>query len=243
VHVVAAVEENERNYLVMEYVAGGSLRDLLEGEGQLPIERAVDIALDVADALTRAHRLGIIHRDLKPANVLLAEDGTLRLSDFGLVQMADSVRLTRTGTVVGTILYLSPEACQGQRLDARADIWSFGVMLYEMLTGEPPFMGATLPAVFTAILTQPVPDLSQVCPDVPDALADLVYRMLEKDRQQRIPSVRLVGAELEAMLAAVSGQPSTARERRLADERTLTRISSQGTAYGPTGGASETEDG
>jgi predicted ATPase/predicted Ser/Thr protein kinase len=200
VHMVAAVYAGGRHYLVMEYVPGGSLRDLLEQGERLSVQRTVEIALDVADALTRAHRLGIIHRDLKPANVLLAEDGTPRLTDFGLARVVGGDRLTQTGTVVGTILYLSPEACSGQALDARADIWSFGTMLYEMLTGESPFAGDTLAAVVTAILTQPVPDLSRVRPDAPDALADLVYRMLQKDRQQRIPSVRLVGAELEAIL-------------------------------------------
>jgi len=200
VRMVAAVEKEGRHYLVMEYVGGGSLQDLLAAQGALPGTRAVEIALDLADALTRAHRLGIIHRDLKPANVLLAEDGTPRLTDFGIAHVADSPRLTETGILVGTVDYLSPEACQGEPLDERTDIWAFGVLLYEILTGQRPFVGETLTAKLTAILTQPVPDLAQLAPSIPDALADLVYRMLEKDRQQRVPSVRLVGAELEAIL-------------------------------------------
>ncbi len=200
VKMVAAIEEGGRHYLVMEYVEGGSLQDLLAAQGPLPSVRVVEIALDLADALTRAHRLGIIHRDLKPANVLLAEDGTPRLTDFGMAQVADSPRLTETGMLVGTVDYLSPEACQGEPLDERADIWAFGVMLYEMLTGERPFRGKTLSATLMAILTQPVPDPAQLSPGIPEAMVDLVYRMLEKDRQQRIPSVRLVGVELEAIL-------------------------------------------
>ncbi len=200
VRMVAAVEEEGQHYLVMEYVAGGSLADLLAAQGRLPAGRVVEIALDLADAFTRAHRLGIIHRDLKPANVLLAEDGTPRLTDFGLAHVVDSPRLTQTGILVGSVGYVSPEACNGETLDARADIWAFGVMLYEMLTGELPFVGATLSAALAAILTQPVPDLVSLCPDTPGALVDLVYRMLEKDCQQRVPSVRLVGAELEAIL-------------------------------------------
>jgi len=213
VKMVDAVEEDGRHYLVIEYVGGGSLRDLLDQQRPgipmpgLPIPRVVEIALEVADALTRAHHLGIIHRDLKPSNVLLAEDGTPRLTDFGIAHLAGQPGLTETGLVMGTVGYLSPEACNGETLDVRADIWAFGVMLYEMLAGERPFTGETLIATFAAILTQPVPDLSQRCPNVPDALADLVYRMLEKDRHQRIPSVRLVGAELEAILAGVSGPP------------------------------------
>jgi predicted ATPase len=199
VRVVAAVEEQDRHYLVMEYVAGGSLQDVLEARS-LPIPRVVEIALDLADALTRAHRLGIIHRDLKPANVLLAEDGTPRLTDFGIARVSDSPRLTETGVLVGTPDFLSPEACSGRALDERTDIWAFGVLLFEMLTGETPFPGDSLTAKLTAILTQPVPDLGERCPDAPEVLVDLVYRMLEKDREQRIPSVRLVGAELEAIL-------------------------------------------
>jgi predicted ATPase len=131
--------------------------------------------------------------------VLLAADGTARLTDFGVAHLAARPRLTETGMVVGTIFYLSPEACLGEALDGRTDIWAFGVMLYEMLTGEPPFGGETFSAVYTSILTQPLPDLSQRQPDVPDALADLVHRMLEKDRAARLPSVRLAGAELEAL--------------------------------------------
>jgi serine/threonine protein kinase len=143
VQMIAAIEEAGRNYLVMEYVPGGSLRDLLDQlrPGRVPtpgvrpanlsglsIERTVEIALDVADALTRAHRVrpgrvgGILHRDIKPSNVLLAEDGTPRLTDFGHAHLATKDRLTQTGTVVGTVLYLSPEACRGETLDARADI-------------------------------------------------------------------------------------------------------------------------
>jgi serine/threonine-protein kinase len=133
--------------------------------------------------------------------VLLTEDGTPRLTDFGHAHVAASPRLTRTGALVGSVGYLSPEACNGEPLDARADIWGLGVLLYEMLTGELPFVGDTLIAAITAILTQPVPDLAVRRPDVPEALVDLVYRVLEKVRDKRVPSARQVGAELEAVLA------------------------------------------
>jgi len=199
VHMVTACEEGRRHYLVMEYVGGGSLEDLLRKQGRLPPARAVEIGLDLADALTRAHRLGIIHRDLKPANVLLAPDGTPRLADFGIAHVECGSCLTQTGVLIGTVDYLSPEACQGKSLDERADIWAFGVLLFQLVSGSLPFEGKSLTAKITAILTQPVPDLAQLAPGLPDGLLDLVYRMLEKDRQQRIPSVRLVGAELEAI--------------------------------------------
>jgi serine/threonine-protein kinase len=135
VSMVAAIEEEGQHYLIMEYIGGGSLQDLLAAQGPLPIARAVEIGLEVADALTRAHHLGIIHRDLKPANVLLAKDGTPRLTDFGIAHVPESPRLTQTGILMGTVDYLSPEACSGEALDTRADIWAFGVVLYEMLIG------------------------------------------------------------------------------------------------------------
>ena len=213
VRLVAAVEEQGQHYLVMEYVDGGSLEALLKNQGSLPSKKVIEIMLDLADALTRAHRLGILHRDIKPANVLLAADGTPRLTDFGIASLVGSERLTESGALVGTIDYISPEVCQGEAPDERSDIWGLGVMLFEVLTGQLPFRGANLTATLTAILTQPTPDIHPLNSEVPDALADLLYRMLEKDPQQRIPSVRLVGAELEGLLkgrpAVTPSQPAS----------------------------------
>jgi serine/threonine protein kinase/tetratricopeptide (TPR) repeat protein len=200
VTVLDTVEENGKHYLVMEYVSGGSLRDLIDEQARLPLEGVLNVALDLADALTRAHRLNIIHRDIKPDNVLLAEDSTPRLTDFGVAHLGDKTRLTQTGSVIGTYAYLSPEACNGLDLDERTDIWSFGVMLFEMLTGRVPFQGAGTAAMLTAILTKPAPDLTRLRPGTPPPLVSLVQRMLEKDRERRISSVRLVGAELEALI-------------------------------------------
>ena len=202
VHRVTALEEDGEYFLVMEYIAGGSLGDLLAKQGRLPVERVLKIALELSDALTRAHHLGIIHRDLKPANILLDEEGTPHLTDFGIAHVGASSRITEAGVLLGTIDYLSPEICQGQPVDRRADIWAFGVLLYEMLAGAPPFPGETPMAKITAILTQPTPDLLAARPDTPEALADLIYRMLEKDPQQRLPSMRLAAAELEALVEA-----------------------------------------
>ena len=130
VKMLTAFEDNQRYYLVMEYVAGGSLQDLLSSNGKLHHERVVQISLDLADALTRAHRLGIIHRDIKPANVLLAEDGTPRLADFGIAHISSVSSLTQTGIAMGSIDYLSPEACRGEVLDERTDIWQYRISYY-----------------------------------------------------------------------------------------------------------------
>ena len=196
----AMAEKDGRYYLVMDYIAGGDLQHLLTREPQLAYKRAITITLDLADALTRTHRLGILHRDLKPANVLLDDNGLPRLTDFGIARLGEESELTEHGAILGTLAYLSPEACMGETLDERSDIWSLGVMLYEMLVGERPFTSPTAHATFHAILSNPLPDIRLTRPDIPDALEDLLYRMLTKNRAGRLPSVRLVGAELEAIL-------------------------------------------
>jgi serine/threonine protein kinase len=212
VTIIVDLHENGQHYLIMEFAGGQSLADLLK-KGPLPVAQAVSICLDLADALTRAHRLGIIHRDLKPANVLLAEDGTPKLSDFGVAHFSDKPSLTEAGLLVGTFDYLSPEACQGQPLDERSDIWGLGVILFEMLTARRPFSGQHIADTLQAILTEPTPSLTAYCPTAPDSLSDLVYRMLEKERQARLPSTRLVGLELENILIELTGRTPTGRRR------------------------------
>lgn len=193
VRMLDAVEEAGQHYLVMEYLPGGDLAGRLRAGRMTPAE-AVALALDLADALTRAHRLNIIHRDIKPANLLLAQDGTPRLTDFGVARLGDATSVTKSGTLVGTIAYLSPEGCLGEVLDTRTDIWSFGVMLYEMLTGYRPFMDINTAALITAILSRPLPPLDKLRPNCPPGLVLLVNRMLEKDREKRIGTARQVGA-------------------------------------------------
>ncbi|MBC7811085.1 MAG: serine/threonine protein kinase, partial [Burkholderiales bacterium] len=206
VAILDAIEDNNQYHIIMEYVSGGSLRDLLRKQGQLPVARVLEIALDLADALTRTHRLKIIHRDIKPANVLLAEDGTPRLTDFGVAHLDDLSRVTQTGSVIGTYAYLSPEACNGELQDERADIWSFGVVLFEMLAGKNPFDQGSPAQTLMAILNSLVPTLSEFRPDVPPSLEVLINRMLSKSKEDRIDSVRQVGAELEAILRSLDTQ-------------------------------------
>ena len=210
VKMLDALEHNGQHYLIMEYVSGGDLADLLKAS-RLPLEKILNLAIDLADALTRAHRLDIIHRDLKPANVLIADDGTLRLTDFGVAHVGSKERVTGTDAIVGTIDYLPPEALNGDPIDTRMDIWAFGVMLFEMLAGERPFTGNGIVEVIQAIATQDIPDLEDAAPDAPIALIDVVYRMLERDPQARISSVRHVGAALEDILYGRESQPHTPR--------------------------------
>jgi serine/threonine-protein kinase len=205
VKVLATATENDEHYVMMEYVSGGDLNGLIHDHRNqntpIPIQRILEIALDLSDALTRAHRLKIIHRDIKPANVLLAEDGTPRLTDFGVAHFSDSTKMTQTGALIGTIAYLSPEACSGDIVDGRADIWSFGVMLYELLTLRRPFDENNTAAIITAILNKTPPDVMTLRPDTPPSLVYLLQQMLAKDPDDRIASARLVGAQLEAIIS------------------------------------------
>ncbi len=187
-------------YLVMEYIEGGDLRKVMDKENQLSLKYTLQIALDLADALTRTHRLDIIHRDLKPENVLLANDGIPRLTDFGIAHVNKADNLTENGIILGTLSYLSPEACLDDTVDERSDIWSFGVLLFEMLAGEKPFPGKSFPTILHAVMQNEPLDLQELRPSLPNELVDLIYRMLVKDPEGRIPSIRLVGAELEAIL-------------------------------------------
>ena len=195
-----ALEDGQQRYLVMEWVSGGSLAELIASGGALPIDRVLGIALDLCDALTRSHRLGIIHRDIKPANVLIASDGTPKLTDFGVAHLVGQKSLTLPNAIVGTLDYLSPEVLRAERVDARADVWAFGVLLFELLTLVRPFASAHVAQTLHAIVYDAPPDLESLRPDCPAALVDLVYRMLEKQAQQRISSMRRVGAELENVL-------------------------------------------
>jgi serine/threonine protein kinase/tetratricopeptide (TPR) repeat protein len=199
VKMIDTIQDENDHYLILEYVEGGDLRQWLQREGKMPVRQALKLGIELADALTRAHHLGIIHRDLKPANVLIAQDGTPKLTDFGVARV-DKGNMTGVGLALGTPDYMAPEAVNGEQVDERADLWSMGVVLFEMLTGSHPFRGETLTATLLNIMTNAVPDLETLRPDAPIALVDLIYRMMQKDRATRISSARLVGAELEAIL-------------------------------------------
>jgi len=180
--------EGDVAYLAMRLLLGGSLRELLRNGEALPLERAVAIFRQVAKGLAYAHSKGIVHRDIKPANVLLDENGNAYLSDFGLAKSTTSGDLTQADVIVGTLTYMSPEQLKGERLDQRADVYSMGIMLYEMLTGKPPFsseLGEDLIGVMYKHLEAPPPSLKAANPLIPYEVEDVVMKALEKDRTAR----------------------------------------------------------
>lgn len=196
---VDSFQEDNSHYLVLAYMSGKNLHDRLKQSGAMPIEQVRSIAMDLTDALIRAHRLGIIHRDIKPENILFDAEGVPRLADFGVAGLADdgATRLTGTGTQMGTPYYMSPEAWRGEPQDLQSDIWSLGVVVYEMLTGELPFEGATTIAVMRKVLQSEPPDVRKIRKEVPAGLVEIVRKMLAKDKTLRYQSMREVGTDLE----------------------------------------------
>lgn len=197
-------------FIVMELVDGRSLRDVLRSEGALLPRRAAEIGAEVASALSVAHRAGLVHRDIKPGNILLATDGTVKVTDFGIARAwDDSQELTRTGAVIGTATYFSPEQAQGTRADERSDVYSLGIVLYEMLTGRPPFSGDSPVAVAYQHVSASAAAPSSLNPDVSPDLDAVVTKALQKDPTFRYQSADEMKADLVRVLAGQSPSVAT----------------------------------
>jgi serine/threonine protein kinase len=200
--------ENGTAYIVSELLEGETLRERLE-RGPLAIRRAVDAALQVANGLAAAHEKGVIHRDLKPDNIFLTRDGRAKILDFGIAKLSAksdegglfAQAATEPGMVLGTVGYMSPEQVRGEKVDTRSDIFAFGAILYEMLTGMRAFKRSSSIETLSAILKEDPPDLAESLPNVPPALERLTRRCLEKDRELRFQSARDLAFNLETMSA------------------------------------------
>lgn len=188
-------------YMVMEYVPGRTLGELIRDEGPFAWPRAVSIAASILDAVAFAHNAGVLHRDLKPANVMLTSDDRVKVMDFGIAQIAGKRKMTREGRIVGTVEYLAPERIRGAAPDERSDLYSVGIVLYEMLTGRLPFEASTEYATMMAQLNERPAPPRQLGIEVPEALAAVLDKALEKDPDRRFPDAASFAAALRSVLA------------------------------------------
>jgi len=198
--------EEGRQYIVFEHVDGENLKELVARNGRLPLRQAVELTLSVADGLAFAHQHGLVHRDVKPQNVLLSREGEVKVTDFGIARSLDVEHgVTQTGTVLGTGEYLAPEQASGSPVSPATDVYSLGVVLWELLTGDVPFAGENFVAVALRHVNEPPPSLRKQRPDVPWRLDAAVERALAKDPARRFPSMAAFAAELRACLAELDG--------------------------------------
>jgi len=219
-------EERGQPYIVLPLMPGGDIESLIEKapERRLPIEQAVGIAKAVCRGLEYAHSKGIVHRDIKPGNVWLSGDGTVKVGDFGLALAVDLSRLTNEGMMVGTYYYMPPEQAMGGEITAKADLYSLGVMLYEMMTGRPPFTGDDAVAIIGQHINTPPVSPNWHRPDLLPALAALIMRLLEKDLNKRPASATEVLEMLEAIEAGKAEELSGEQSKALKENPLYRRI-------------------
>ena len=217
-------ESGDSPALVLEYVEGPTLQDRI-AKGPIPLDEALPIARQIAEALEAAHEQGIIHRDLKPANVKVKDDGTVKVLDFGLAKalgpelsdldaansptMTMTAAATKMGVIMGTAAYMSPEQAKGRQVDKRADIWAFGVVLFEMLTGRQAFQGEDLSSTLAKVIERE-PDWTQLPPRTPSAIQTLLRRCLSKDRKRRIPDIGIANIEIDETLSEAGDEANRA---------------------------------
>ena len=201
-------EHEGQIFIAMEYVEGRTLKEIIDVGARravplpitphpLPITQVIDIAVQIASGLSAAHAKGIVHRDLKPANIMLSEQGQAKIVDFGLAKLKGMSRLTRSGTTLGTVAYMSPEQALGKKVDQRTDIWSLGVILYEILAGQLPFRGEYDQAVLYAVINEEPESISKIRSDIPDELQRIVRRALAKRPENRYQSANELLKELK----------------------------------------------
>ena len=222
---IAAIYGTEQNALVLELVDGPTLAERI-AQGPLPINEAVAIARQIAEALEAAHEAGVIHRDLKPANIKVQEDGTVKVLDFGLAKAIEGEAegdssesptmtgaATRAGIILGTAAYMSPEQAKGKRVDKRADVWAFGAVLYEMLTGQRPFAGEDVSETLAYVLTKE-PDWSALPADLSTTLRSFLRRALQKDPKRRVRDIGDMRLALEGSFETGVTESSAQTVRR-----------------------------
>ena len=198
VNIYDVGEEEGSHFIVMEYVPGDTLKSRIQKEGKLPVAEALQITKEIASALEQAHRNNLVHCDIKPHNILMMPDGHIKVADFGIARAVTSATMTYSGTVVGSVHYFSPEQAKGSAITPKSDIYSLGVVLYEMLTGALPFTGETTVSIALKHLQEEPPTIRQADPDIPPVVESVVLQAMSKDPAERPSSTELIKAITEA---------------------------------------------
>ncbi|MBS4008294.1 MAG: protein kinase [Clostridium sp.] len=208
-------EEDGIRYIVMEYIQGQSLKELIDDLGRLPIRMAVDYACQIAHALSKAHKHGIIHRDIKPHNILIGEDGRLKVTDFGIAQAVTASTVTYSDAFLGSVHYFSPEQASGGQTDEKSDIYSLGIVLYEMMTGKVPYSGDSPVSVALKHIQEPFPKPREINAQIPLPVERIIRKAVEKNPENRYVSAREMSGELSNYL---NGRENLAAEQALASK-------------------------
>jgi len=207
-------EEAGTHFITMEYVPGEDLKSSIRRFGPLPIVKSIAVAKQICEGLSVAHKIGIVHRDLKPSNIMIDKDGNVRIMDFGIARSIKDRGITGEGAVIGTPEYMSPEQVEGKEVDPRSDIYSLGIILYEMTTGTPPFEGDTPFTVGIKHKSEPPPDPRKINPHIPDELGRLLLECLEKEKNKRPPSADDVLSWLGEIESGISTTERSAASKR-----------------------------
>ncbi|WP_238858629.1 Stk1 family PASTA domain-containing Ser/Thr kinase [Clostridium sp. YIM B02569] len=197
VNILDVGTQDEINYIVMEYVKGKTLKDIIKQVGKMNYETAISVAIQIAKALDCAHRNNIIHRDVKPQNILVTEDGVMKVTDFGIAKSSNSETITNTSTIMGSAHYLSPEQAKGNFIDCRTDLYSLGVVLYEMVTGNLPFQADTAVTIALKHLQEEVVPPKSVNSKIPESLNQLILKSMEKDPIKRYQNAKEMISDLQ----------------------------------------------
>ncbi len=208
--VFDAGEEDDTPYVVLEYVPGGkTLKDFCQSDSLLPLPQVLEIAYKCAKALDYAHRRGIVHRDIKPTNILVAPDGDIRIADFGIAQRSHADDTTQVIGMLGSPRYMSPEQAREDVINNQTDLYSLGIVLFELITGKPPFPATSFSGLIQKILHDPAPLLRALRPQTPEPLEAIVARMLQKDQNQRYKMGLDIAKDLASAFASLEQTPTT----------------------------------
>jgi serine/threonine-protein kinase len=204
VTIYDAGDDGDISYIAMELLNGTDLKDFNQKGKLLPAKDVLETIAKVADALDYAHSQGVVHRDIKPANIMRLNDGRIKVADFGIARIASQSK-TATGTVMGTPSYMAPEQLAGKKVDGRADLFSLGVTLYELLTGDKPFTGESVATLMFRIANEPHPQISTVRTDLPSGVQSIIDRALQKDPDLRYATGGEFARDLRALLTKAAG--------------------------------------